>query len=191
MARKANPNAREHILDVAARLFAERGVHAVGMQQIIDEFGCGKNLLYREFGSKDDLIVAYLRRCAEHWTAIVDRACAAAPDDPPRQLVELVTAVAEEAAATGYRGCPLRNVYAEFPDPTHPANRAVVDFYQARMTFLHHLASQTNAPDPQVLAARINLLIDGIDASTPVLGPTTTTAARAFAEEAVTTATRR
>jgi Bacterial regulatory proteins, tetR family len=38
----------EGMLDVASELLNAHGVHVVGMQQIIDGFGCGKALLYRE-----------------------------------------------------------------------------------------------------------------------------------------------
>src|SRR3954471_6515768 len=112
MARKPDPSARDRILEIATRLFAEHGVHAVGLQQIIDECGCGKNLLYREFGSKDDLVVAYLDRCRRDWNTIIAEAAGEETTDPARRLVTLVGAVARRAAEDGFRGCPLRNAYA-------------------------------------------------------------------------------
>src|ERR1041384_3333572 len=85
MARNPDPGTRDRILDVATRLFAKHGVHAVGLQQIIDESGCGKNPLYREFGNKDELVVAFLERCREDWSAIVDEA--ADTTDPAQRLI--------------------------------------------------------------------------------------------------------
>src|ERR1700722_6378515 len=60
MARTPAAGTRERILEVAAELFYARGVRAVGMSQIIDAAGCGKNLLYSNFPSKTDLGTAYL-----------------------------------------------------------------------------------------------------------------------------------
>jgi AcrR family transcriptional regulator len=186
MARKPDPGARDRILDVAARLFAEHGVHAVGLQQIIDGCGCGKNLLYREFGSKDELVVAYLERCRRDWNAVVDEAAQAS--DPARRLVALVNGVAQRAAEDGFRGCPLRNAYAEFPDRTHPAHQVIVTHYSERQRHLRELAHHAQARDPEALADRIALIIDGINANGAVLGTAgALKAAVAFAEDTVTT----
>src|SRR5215831_8095479 len=123
MARQAVAGVRDHILDTAAGLFDAHGIHAVGMQQIIDSYGCGKNLLYREFPSKDDLVVAYLHRCRLDWPGHLAEVAAAHPDDPARQLVALVEIVVAKATKAGTRGCPLHNTYAEYPDADHPAHR--------------------------------------------------------------------
>jgi AcrR family transcriptional regulator len=192
MPRRPDPTARERILDVAARLFAEHGVHAVGLQQIIDEGGCGKNLLYREFGSKDDLVVAYLQGCRTDWDATVERAESAAPEDPGRQLVEIVSEVAEQSVAEGFRGCPLRNAFAEFPDPGHPAHQVIVGYYADRQVQLRGLAADAGAADPDTLADRIALIIDGLNANGPVLGRDGAFASSLdFAEELVAGATQR
>ncbi|MFD7291896.1 TetR/AcrR family transcriptional regulator [Streptomyces sp. NPDC059897] len=158
MPRKAAAGARERILDAAARLFDQRGVHAVGMQQIIGEAGCGKQLLYREFPSKDHLVVAYLERSAEAWDRIVAGVCtAAAPED---RLVELVRAV--RGMAPNARGCPLRNAHAEFPDPDHPAHQVSLRHFRRVREQLRDLARGTPAADPGRLADRILLIIDGL-----------------------------
>ncbi|HEX4726073.1 MAG TPA: helix-turn-helix domain-containing protein [Pseudonocardiaceae bacterium] len=51
---------RAKILEVTARLFAERGVDGVSMDQIANAAGVGKGTLFRRFGDKAGLGVALL-----------------------------------------------------------------------------------------------------------------------------------
>ncbi|VVJ20515.1 Transcriptional regulator [Amycolatopsis camponoti] len=178
------PDARERILGTATRLFDRHGVHAVGLQRIIDECGCGKNLLYMCFASKDDLVVAYLRRCATRWDALLDGAKAAA-DIPERQLVELVRAAGVRATEPGARGCALRATLAEFPEWRHPAHRVAVEYLVRARAQLRDLAAETSAADPERLAARVLLIIDGLYANGPIFGDDAAKAAVAFAQDVV------
>ncbi|MEV7094054.1 TetR/AcrR family transcriptional regulator [Amycolatopsis sp. NPDC051045] len=184
MPRKPTPDARERILETATRLFNRYGVHAVGMQQIIDECGCGKNLLYGQFASKDDLVVAYLKRCSGDWDAIVDGARAAA-GSPGGQLVELVREVGVRVSEPGTRGCPLRTTFAEFPDRRHPAHRVSMDHFTRVRTQLRELAAETPAPDPERLADRVMFIIDGLYTNGPIFGDEGAKTAVAFAEDVV------
>ena len=113
MPRRPTPDAREHILAAAARLFYDHGVHAVGLQQVIDEYGCGKNLLYREFPSKDELVVAWLERCHAEWEARIDAVSESMAGDPAGQHVAIV----EDAADTGV---PCATRASSSPSPTTP-----------------------------------------------------------------------
>ncbi|MFC5185682.1 TetR/AcrR family transcriptional regulator [Actinomadura harenae] len=159
MARRPSPQTRERILDAANDLFDRYGVHAVGMQRIIDEAACGKNLLYREFGSKDELVVAYLERGGAEWDVKFARALAAAAT-PQEQLVELVRVVG--AGLPGTRGCGLRNTLAEYPDPDHPVHRFIVEHLEKVRGRLHDLAARTPTADPDRLVDRILLIINGL-----------------------------
>src|SRR3990170_2389957 len=127
MARTPAPDARDRILDNAARLFYAHGVHAVGMQQLIDETQCGKNFVYREFASKDDLVVAWLERCQHEWRVKTDKLARSYAGDPAGQLVAMVRDAADEATEPDFRGCALRNTHAEFADADHPAHRVSVE----------------------------------------------------------------
>jgi AcrR family transcriptional regulator len=188
MARKPAPDARDDILDVAGRLFTEHGVHNVGLQQIIDEFGCGKSLLYREFASKDDLIVAWLERCRGSWDTMVQRTAETSPD-AAAQLVDLVDAARRELAAGSSVGCPIRNTRAEFPDPKHPAHQVSVTHLRAMREDIGSIAGKTAAPDPAALADRIMLIIDGLYTNGLALGlDGSASAAVDFARDVVATA---
>src|SRR5690242_4444519 len=52
------------VLDTAARLFYARGVHEVGMDELVQATGLGKATVYRLYPGKDDLVAAYLGRLA-------------------------------------------------------------------------------------------------------------------------------
>jgi AcrR family transcriptional regulator len=186
MARQRIPDARDKILEVAARLFDAHGVHAVGMQQIIDEFGCGKALLYREFATKDDLVVAYLERYREGFAQTMAHAAGQCPDDPAGQLVALVSFVAECSLRPGFRGCSVRNTHAEFPDESHPAHRIAIEYYDYVHGYLMELAKQAGASDPRTLADRIMLIVDGLHSNAAARGHDgAAPAAAAFAADVV------
>ena len=53
---------REHILDVATRVFAEKGFHAARMDDVVDASGLGKGTVYWHYKSKDGLLSAVMRR---------------------------------------------------------------------------------------------------------------------------------
>lgn len=52
---------RQTILDVAVRLFAERGFHSTRMADIADELGLRKAALYYYFDSKEAILVELIR----------------------------------------------------------------------------------------------------------------------------------
>lgn len=92
-ARHARPTRRlvprgereQQMLGVATRLFAERGFQNVSMDEIADEVGITKPMLYAYFDSKEGLYVACIRRAAQPLqTAVSEAVDPALP--PERQL---------------------------------------------------------------------------------------------------------
>ncbi len=56
----AGLSARERLLEAANELFYDEGVHTVGIDRVIERAGVAKASLYNTFGSKDELVRAYL-----------------------------------------------------------------------------------------------------------------------------------
>src|ERR1700755_1005995 len=58
---------RERLSRAAYELFSQAGVRSVGVDAVIERAGTAKMTLYRNFPSKDDLILDFLRRREESW----------------------------------------------------------------------------------------------------------------------------
>ena len=171
MSRTPAPGTRDRILKVAARLFQEHGVRAVGLQQVIDQTGLGKNLLYREFPSKDDLVAAWLREGRAAWWSSMRAVTAPFDGDPARQLLAIVEMGSEAAIAPDFRGCIFHNTSTEFREAAHPANREAVDQLRQLHAYLEQLAVEAGASEPASLADSLMVVMDGMYASSAALGP--------------------
>ena len=156
------------MLDTAARLFYARGVHAVGMDELVRETGLGKATVYRLFPSKDVLVGGYLQRLAVEILGSVDRRSAAAPS-PVAALRGLIAAVEDDLRRPGFRGCAFHNAGSEYDDPAHPA-RVVAREYRAEL-LARLTTSVARAGGPPAMAGQLATLIDGAYTSAAHLGP--------------------
>jgi AcrR family transcriptional regulator len=93
-------SAADRILEAAERLFAERGVAAVGMADVAHAAGCSRATLYRYFENRGALQLAFVHREARR---IVEEVAAgtAGIGDPDRRRVEAILATVEAV-----RGAP-------------------------------------------------------------------------------------
>lgn len=169
---KGSPQQRagERVSAAAADLFRNQGIRAVGVETIVKKAGVAKISLYRSFESKDDLIVAYLKKMNATYWANVDQYLARHHKDPRSQIRAYMTYIAESATTPGYRGCPFINYSAEFPDPSHLGHRvAEANRVEIRRRLLEW-ATALKAARPAKLADSLLLLIDGAYASSQILG---------------------
>jgi AcrR family transcriptional regulator len=153
---------RERLLATAYDLFSRSGTRAVGVDRIIAESGVAKMTLYRNFESKDDLIVAFLERREELWTrAWLQAEVEARADTPARCLLAIFDVFGEWFARDGFEGCSFINVMLEYTDPAHPARDASVHHLAQIRAFLSELAGAAGIADADGFARQWHILMKG------------------------------
>ncbi|MFB7948682.1 TetR/AcrR family transcriptional regulator [Kitasatospora phosalacinea] len=184
----------EALLDAAEALFYEKGIRAVGMDEVRAASGLPLKRIYRLHPAKDDLVVAVLRRRDLRWRADLAAAVEAAgagadadaeadPDgdvDGPRaRLLAAFDWLGRWFAEPGYRGCAWINAFGELG----PASPAVLAEVRAHKEAFHaQLADWSRAaglPDPSA----VQLLAEGAIVTAAITAdPTPARHARAAVE---------
>ena len=97
-------SARERLLAAADELFYREGINNVGIDRVIDHAGVAKASLYSNFGSKDELVRAYLQgKHSARQQRVLDRI--ARHRSPRERLLSVFDGLAEMSALPSYRGC--------------------------------------------------------------------------------------
>jgi AcrR family transcriptional regulator len=156
------PDARERLLTAAYELFSTRGVQAVGIDTIIQRSGVARQTMYRNFDSKQDLVLAFLRRREQLWTRdwlqnTVERAAV----DPGTRLLAIFDAFDRWFHEPGFEGCSFINVMLEHPDPEHPVHRACAAHLAQIRRYVAELAREAGIADPEPFARDWHLLMKG------------------------------
>jgi AcrR family transcriptional regulator len=164
-------DAQSQILKAVDELFYQEGARAVGVEAVVKRAGVNKMALYRQFESKEALLLHYLQRMDEKFWGYFEHSIAQHPGHPRAQLAQFFTDLAERAMRPGYRGCPFVNIAAEFPDRDHPARRLVADNKARLLERLRDLAKQAEVRDPKAVASGLALLVEGAYAASQTFSP--------------------
>ncbi|NUW31191.1 TetR/AcrR family transcriptional regulator [Nonomuraea sp. SMC257] len=172
--------ARERVVSTADRLFYAHGVQAVGMDTVRTEAGVSLKRIYALFPSKDDLVLAVLRRRTHQWDTGVTGAVSRA-GTPRDQVLAVFDFLAEWFLEDAFRGCAFINVFGELggdSDRIAAAVREQKASFQRRVTELVH-----EAGCPGHLAPQLVLLAEGAQTTAAISrDPGTAAHARAAAD---------
>ena len=161
---------RERLIETAAELFYRHGCHAIGIDTILARAGVAKMTLYRHFRSKDELVLAALRRMDERFRndfmAAVERRAAT----PAGRLDALFDVVRDWVRGKDFFGCPFINVTAEFAAQDDPVHAAAAEHKRLALDFIERLAAEAGAADPRALARALTVLLEGCTVLAQVTG---------------------
>jgi AcrR family transcriptional regulator len=152
-------SARERLLASANELFYAEGVNSVGIDRVIEHAGVAKATLYSAFGSKEELIRAYLLERHVEREARMKRELERF-DNPRDRLLGVFDVLGDSIAKPTFHGCAFINASAE----ARPGG-AVEDVSDTAREWIRSLfrdlakAAGVARPDP--LAQQLAMLYDG------------------------------
>jgi AcrR family transcriptional regulator len=156
---KTAASVRERLLAAANELFYEEGVHTVGIDRVIERAGVAKASLYSAFGSKDELVRAYLDARATARRERIERRVASAPG-PRARILAIFDLLGEIVASPTFRGCAFVNASAE-----GPRDAGVTRICNDQRAWLAGLfagfARELGAPEAERIGRQLALLYDG------------------------------
>jgi AcrR family transcriptional regulator len=147
---------RERILDAADRLFYAHGIQSIGVDAVVLEAGISKRTLYRHFGSREQLVAAYLARRGARQPELPRLG------EELHEILGVFKRFERWFAADGFRGCPFSNAIAELGgDERHPALAVARDVKHRNTAWFELRLRALGAAHPAALAMQLSILVEG------------------------------
>ena len=146
----------------AYELFSRQGVRAVGVDTVVARAGTAKMTLYRNFTSKDDLILDFLRRREQLWTREWLEAESQRRGASPRDhLLAIFDIFSEWFLTPDFEGCSFITTLIEVNDRNHPVHQAAVAHLANIRSYIERLAAEMGIADVDSFARKWHILMKG------------------------------
>ncbi|MDQ3905696.1 MAG: TetR/AcrR family transcriptional regulator [Actinomycetota bacterium] len=153
---------RERVMRAAYDLFSQFGTRTVGVDAVIGEAGVAKMTLYRNFASKDDLILAFLERREAQWVQGWVRAeSQRRGETPAERLLAIFELFGEWFARPDFEGCSFVTTLLEVTDRDSAVRQACVKHLANIRSYLCELATEAGVADPDAFARQWHILMKG------------------------------
>jgi AcrR family transcriptional regulator len=162
---------RQRLVEAAARRFYRDGFRNVGLDQVLADAGISKTAFYKDFGCKEDLVLAALEMkqlwLEETLRATIHEVGGASPLGRLRAVLDVVDRI---LATDDFQGCIFVKVAMEYPLAHDPAHIAAARHKQAMEVVIRDLAAEAGAPDPVAFARQLCLVLEGAYVTRQVTG---------------------
>ena len=153
---------RERLSRAAYELFSREGIRSVGVDAVIARAGTAKMTLYRNFPSKDDLILDFLRRREQLWTLGWLEAESQRRGETPRdQLLAIFDVFSEWFNQPDFEGCSFLTTMIEINERDHPVHQAAVVYLANIRSYIERLAAEAGIRDTDSFARKWHILMKG------------------------------
>ena len=160
--KKPPESGRERLRRAAYELFSREGLRAVGVDAVITKAGTAKMTLYRNFPSKEALILDFLQTREQLWTKEwLQRESQRRATTPREQLLAIFDVFGEWFADPDFEGCSFLKAMIEVNDRDDAVHRASLQHLATIRSYLESLASAAGIEDTDGFARKWHILMKG------------------------------
>lgn len=158
---EAPDDVRTRIVVTAYALFSHRGIRDVGVDELVRESGVAKATFYRHFPSKDDVVLAFLKRRDELWMmgSVVPEARSRA-QNPEDQLLAIFDVYDQWFHDDDFEACSFVKVLLEM-GADHPLGRASIEYLGRIREQVQILANEAGLEETGEFALSWHILMKG------------------------------
>jgi TetR/AcrR family transcriptional regulator, transcriptional repressor for nem operon len=149
---KATEN-RQTVINVASRLFRERGFDGIGLKDLMKGAGLTQGAFYKQFASKEDLAAQASGRALESAFRRWSDAVAANPEDPLGAVTSFYLSMGHREERTD--GCPLVALGSDAARQGPDVKASFEAGIKAHLELLCRLIGETNGEPPKGKAMAI------------------------------------
>ncbi|WP_165547388.1 TetR/AcrR family transcriptional regulator [Kribbella sindirgiensis] len=150
---------KARILKAAAEVFGRRGIHAAGINEVVEAAGASKLTIYKNFGSKEGLVEAVLTDRTQRVRAWHQQAVEQAGGDARERVLAVFDLVASWYAEAGFRGCAMMNAATEDRGQDGAPRRLAQDHLAFYRSLFERLLSE--AREPKASARQLVVVLEG------------------------------
>lgn len=159
--------AERRLLDSAARLFHERGIQAVGMDDIRNASGVSLKRLYQVFPAKDRLVEAVLRQRERRARESIERYVRDYPN-PRERVLGVFDWLYQWFREPDFRGCTYINSFGELGGTSEDVARSARAAKSELRDCIRELVAAAHLP--KSLADQLNILVNGAIVVAAIMG---------------------
>ena len=138
---------RETVINVASRLFRERGFDGIGLKDLMKGAGLTQGAFYKQFASKEDLAAQASRRALESAFSRWSAATAAKPEDPLGAVMAFYLSMGHREEKMD--GCPIVALGSDAARQGSDVKASFEAGIKAHLEVLGRLIAETNGSEPK------------------------------------------
>ncbi|HEX9742949.1 MAG TPA: TetR/AcrR family transcriptional regulator [Nitrospiraceae bacterium] len=144
---------RQTVIDVASRLFRERGFDGIGIKDLMKGAGLTQGAFYKQFASKEDLAAQASRRALESATRRWSAAVEANPEDPLGAVLAFY--LSTEHREERRDGCPIVALGSDVARQGTDVKASFEGGIKVHLEMLGRLIGETDGEEPNGKAMAI------------------------------------